>query len=80
MRRVPNFAFAEDSRAYAVVGVTVRRPPFAMGAFGLTMGFWSVTLSAPQYEKLILLLRSESSESLAASSSSASVGMGTIRG
>lgn len=79
MRRVPNFAFAEDSRAYAVVGVIARRAPFVMGALGLTTGFWSVTLSAPQYEKLILLLRSESSESLAASSSS-SVGMGTMRG
>ena len=37
-----------------------------------------VTLSAPQYEKLILLFRSESSESMPPSSSSS--GMGTRRG
>ena len=79
-RRVPNFALAEDSRAYAVVGVVVRRggPVVPVGLVLTGTGFWSVTLSAPQYEKLILLLRSESSESFAASSSSS--GMGTMRG
>ena len=76
--RVPNLALAEDSRAYAVVGVVVRRGAEDAGAFGLTTGFWSVTLSAPQYEKLILLLRSESSESPPSSSSSS--GRGTMRG
>ena len=69
--RVPNLAIADDSRAYGVVGVP-RRPLGPGAGFGFTMGFCKVTLSAPQYEKLILLLRSESSEYPASSSSSGS--------
>ena len=76
--RVPNLAFADDSRAYAVVGVVVRRAPLETGVLALTTGFWSVTLSAPQYEKLILLFLSESSDSTPWSSSSS--GIGTMRG
>ena len=73
-RRVPNFALAEDSRPYDAravprLGVVPGLP--------LVTGFWTVILSAPQYEKLILLFLSESSESLSSSSSS---GRGMIRG
>ena len=37
--RVPNLALADDSRAYAVVGVVVRRAPLDAGALGFTTGF-----------------------------------------
>ena len=47
------------------------RPPLLM-----LRGFCTVILSAPQYEKLILLLRSESSDSLPGSSSWLLVGVG----
>lgn len=75
--RVPNLAFAELSRPYEV-GAIPLRVPLPEPCLGLTIGFCSVTLSAPQYEKLILLLRSESSESPPSSSSSS--GRGTMRG
>ena len=82
-RRVPNLALADDSLLYVVIpDVGPRRTPFCVGTtcrgFEVT-GFWRVILSAPQYEKLILLFRSESSESPASSSSSSS-GSGMIRG
>lgn len=82
-RRVPNLALADDSLLYVVIpDVGPLRTPFWVGTicrgFEVT-GFWRVILSAPQYEKLILLFRSESSESPASSSSSSS-GSGMIRG
>ena len=82
-RRVPNLALADDSLLYVVIpDVGPLRMPFWVGTtcrgFAVT-GFWRVILSAPQYEKLILLFRSESSESPASSSSSSS-GSGMIRG
>lgn len=73
-RRVPNFALADDSRPYDASGV----PRLGVvPCLPLATGFWTVILSAPQYEKLILLFLSESSESLSSSSSS---GRGMIRG
>ena len=80
-KRVPNLALADDSQLYVVtLEVGPLRMPFwvvrARRCFAVT-GFRRVILSAPQYEKLILLFRPESSESLASSSSS---GSGMIRG
>ena len=80
-RRVPNLALADTALLYVIIpDVGPLRMPFWVGTtcrgFAVT-GFWKVILSAPQYEKLILLFRPESSESLASSSSS---GSGMIRG
>lgn len=79
---VPNLALAEDSRAYAGLS-EAGPPPRRVGTTRVLVfmtGFCTVTLSAPQYEKLILLLRSLSEESLPSSSSELSSGIGTILG
>ena len=63
-RRVPNLVLE---------GVGPLRTPFWTGMIcrGLVVtGFWKVILSDPQYEKVFLLLRSESSELSAPSSPS----------
>ena len=82
-RRVLNLSLADDTLLYVVMpDVGPLRTPFWVGTICRDLevtGFWKVILSAPQYEKLILLFRSESSESPASSSSSSS-GSGTIRG
>lgn len=59
-------------------GDTRRVEPTTPCCLGLRTGFWRVILSAPQYEKLILLFLSESSDSPSPSSSSS--GSGTILG
>jgi len=66
-RRVPNLAFAEDSLEVYDEGPEAR-PRTALllrgdRAFVAVPVGDKVILSAPQYEKLILLFRSESSES-----------------
>ena len=79
-RRVPNLILAYDFLLYVVMpdigplhtSLWVRtRGGFKVG------GFWRVIISGPQYEKVILLLRSGSLELPASSSSS---GSGMIRG
>ena len=83
IRRVPNLALADDSLPYVLIldGGPLRTPPrVVMTCRRLeSTGFWIVILSAPQYEKVILLFRSEASES-PASSSSSSLGSDASRG
>lgn len=89
--RVPNLAFAEDSRLVYDEGIWARRPtpvpvveapprPPRAATPGFGRGVVSVTRSAPQYEKLILLFRSDSSDSAPSSSSSSSSVGGTSDG
>lgn len=82
IRRVPNFALAEDSRDVYEDGPVPRPRTLVRPSGDRTLDVVTVPpglrviLSAPQYEKLILLFRSESSESIAGSSSSSSSGVG----
>jgi len=75
-RRVPNLASFSDWRpakaegAWSFVRSVTRDPLVDCPRFDV--GLVKVTLSAPQYEKLILLLRSESSDSSPPTSSSGS--------